>query len=283
MRRRVFVLALVLGIASLLSKATAQQAPPGPQKPQGPVAPASSAVQRRASVATTTIHITDSVGAPLAEVDVRATGPVDRQGITDAEGVVQFSSLAGGVYRLHFQQEAFITLERDVTIRVGQPSRVDVMLTTAPKIVKEAPPPAPPPPPPPPPLPPPAPVATPRRREPTTVSIPTFLDRNFIGREATKESVLECADAASIRLLQLRDPLREHVHASADEALYVVAGEGTVRINGREEQVASGVLSIIPRGNAHEITRRGRNPVIVLSILSGASCEGAAGEPPTPR
>jgi mannose-6-phosphate isomerase-like protein (cupin superfamily) len=185
------------------------------------------------------------------------------------------------VYRLHFQQEAFITLERDVTIRVGQPFRVDVMLTTAPKIVKEAPAPASPPPPPP--LPPPAPVETPRRREPITVSIPTFLDRNFIGREATKESVLECADATSVRLLQLRDPLREHVHASADEALYVVAGEGTVRINGREEQVASGVLSIIPRGNAHELTRRGRNPVIVLSILSGASCEGAAGESPTAR
>ena len=283
MSRLVFVLMLVLGTTSLLARATAQQAPPGSQKPQGPVAPASPAVQRRAPAATTTIYVTDGVGTPVSGVDVRATGPVDRQGITDAEGLVRFNRLASGMYRLHFEREAFITLERDVAIRVGTPSRVDVMLTAAPEVVEEAPAPAPPPPPPPPPpLPPPAPVEPPLRREPVTVSIPTFLDRNFIGREPTKESPLGCADSASIRLLQLRDPLSEHVHATTDEVLYVVAGEGMVRINGRDEQVASGVLSIIPRGNAHELIRRGRNPIIVLSILTGTSCESGPGKQTPP-
>ena len=285
MRRCAVVLTLVLGIASLLSPAVAQQAPPEPQKPPGPVAPAGPVVQRKAPapiITVMTVHVTDGVGSPLSGVDVRATGPVDRQGSTDADGLVQFTSLAGGTYRLHLEREAFIILERDISFRVGQPSRVDVMLTTAPPIVKEAPAPAPPPPPPPPPQPPP-PSPPPVPREPVTVSIPTFLDRNFIGREPTKASLLGCADAASARLLQLREPLPEHVHATEDEAVYVVAGEGTVRINAREAPITAGVLSIIPRGAAHEITRRGRNPLILLSILSGTPCERAPGESPVPR
>lgn len=285
MRCRAIVVTLISGIVSLPSPALTQQTPPEPPRPRGPVARTGPAVQRRAPAATMTIYVADGVGSLLSGVDVRATGPVDRQGGTDAEGLVQFHNLAAGVYRLHFEREGFITLERDVTIRVGQPSRVDAMLTRAPEIVKEAPPPTPPPPPPPPPsLALPAPIETARPREAVTVSIPTFLDRNFIGREPTKAAVLGCTDKASVRLLQLREPLPEHVHATEDEALYVVAGEGTVRINAREAQIAAGSLSIIPRGATHDVTRRGRNPLILLSVLSGTSCEeGAPRESPVAR
>src|SRR5438034_1329872 len=83
----------------------------------------------------------------------------------------------------------------------------------------------PPAPPPPPPVPPPAsaPVAS---GPAVNVSIPVFLEKNFIGRDPLKESVLGCTPDATARLLQLREALASHTHAGLDEILYVVAGEG---------------------------------------------------------
>ena len=113
-----------------------------------------------------------------------------------------------------------------------------------------------------------------------TVSIPTFLDRNLIGREPLKESTLGCTATATTRLLQLRDTLAEHVHANIDEMLYVVAGEGTLLVPGRAAApIAPGSLSIVPRGAPHAIERRGKNPLIVLSILSGTPCTAETGAP----
>jgi len=59
--------------------------------------------------------------------------------------------------------------------------------------------------------------------------------------------------------------------------LYVVAGEGTIRTRGESKTVAAstvtaGALSVIPHGVAHAIERRGKNPLMVLSMLSGAPC-----------
>jgi mannose-6-phosphate isomerase-like protein (cupin superfamily) len=62
--------------------------------------------------------------------------------------------------------------------------------------------------------------------------------------------------------------------------LYVVAGEGTLLIpNHAPAAVAPGSLSIVPRGTPHAIERRGRNPLIVLSMLSGVPCTAEAGAP----
>ena len=73
-------------------------------------------------------------------------------------------------------------------------------------------------------------------------------------------------------LIQLRDPLTEHTHDGADEALYVVAGEGVVRIAGRDVPVTAGTLAMVPRGTAHTITRQGTKVLVLLSTLSGPPC-----------
>ena len=57
-----------------------------------------------------------------------------------------------------------------------------------------------------------------------------------------------------------------------DEIVYVVAGEGTIRIADQSANVAPGSLSVIPRGLAHSFERRGKNPLIMLSMLAGAPC-----------
>ena len=179
--------------------------------------------------------------------------------------------LVAGTYRFRFEHEGFITFEREATVRAGQPLMLDVALSAAPL------PPAPEPPRPPPPAVPlpvsvPSSVSSAPTAPPTSVSIPSFIDKNYIGREPLKESVLGCLADSTTRLLQLHDALGEHTHADMDEILYVVAGEGAVRSKANTSTIAAGSLTIIPHGQLHAIERRGKNPLMVVSILSGAPC-----------
>src|SRR5581483_1487283 len=99
-------------------------------------------------------------------------------------------------------------------------------------------------------------------------------------RDPLKESVLGCTGASTTRLLQLRDPIAAHTH-DLDEIVYVVAGDGAIRLRaasaGDESTVVhAGSLTVIPRGTSHAIERRGKNPLIVLSTLAGAPCQTPA-------
>jgi quercetin dioxygenase-like cupin family protein len=58
--------------------------------------------------------------------------------------------------------------------------------------------------------------------------------------------------------------------------LYVVAGEAALKVGQeRAQRITSGWFSIIPRGTVHSLTRTGRNPVILLSMLGGQPCSSA--------
>ena len=105
------------------------------------------------------------------------------------------------------------------------------------------------------------------------MSIPDFVSRNFIGKEALKESTLGCTRTATTRLLQVRDAIASHSHADVDEVFYVVAGEGSVTMAQKGAlPIGPGSLGILPRGAPHTIERRGKNPLILLSTLTGAPC-----------
>lgn len=217
----------------------------------------------------TQVTVRDMSGTPLAGVTVTVSGGGSIEERTNEAGTVPLT-LSDGVYRLRFDREGFITLEREVTIRAGRPREIAVSLNRAP--APAAPPPAPAPPPEPE-----VPVATAGRSiPPANVSITAFLEKNFVGRDPLKESVLGCLPEATARLLQIREPLARHAHDEVDEVLYVVAGEGALRIGEGATELAPGSLSTIPRGTAHALERRGRNPLIVLSTLAGAPCAVAA-------
>lgn len=212
------------------------------------------------------IEVTTPSGDPIEGVRVVLTGPVERAGQSDAKGSLGFTGLRAGTYRLRFEHDDFVTLERDVTIAAAaRHAQVDAVLTPRPPK-----PPEPPPPPPPPP-------ETPRPAgEPSTTDVPAFAERNFIGRsEPQKVSTVGCTGYATVRILQVRDPLDGRVNPDADETLYVVAGEAAMRLGGSERMLAPGMLVVIPRGTASSIERRGRNPVILISVQSGPACPDA--------
>jgi len=233
---------------------TMQSAPPTQTRPRP-----------RPRSTSTHIVVRDQSGAPVQGARVAVSGAATKEATTDAHGAASLASMRDGSYRLRFEREGFITLERDVTVRTGQPAEIDVVLNAAPT------------PPPPEPSPTPAPQAgaSSSPGPPVIVSIPAFLDKNFIGRDPLKESVLGCTGDSTTRVLQIRDALAVHTHAALDEIIYVVAGDGAVRLGAQSTPITAGALAVVPRGVAHSLERRGKNPLIVLSVLAGAPCQAA--------
>jgi mannose-6-phosphate isomerase-like protein (cupin superfamily) len=251
---------LVAGLA--IAQLTAEK-PPQPQTPAPRrAAPARPAASRQ----TVTIFVTDRQGRPLEGATVTATGPMDREGKTDADGNVLLQNVGAGTYRLRFEHPASVTLEREITVGT-RPVKVSAELSPAP------PPPAPPKPEPAAAPPPPAPP--PPSGPPTSLSIPDFVEKNYVVNSPSKMSPVGCTGTSTATLLQLRDPLAEHSHDDADEMLYVVAGEGVERIGGVETNLTAGTFAVVPRGTPHSITRRGSRPIILLSILTGPPCTPA--------
>jgi len=70
----------------------------------------------------------------------------------------------------------------------------------------------------------------------------------------------------------LREPSDEQARDDVDEYLYVIGGEGTIRIVGAERPLKAGVFVMVPRGVARTIVPKGRNPLIVLTIKAGEKC-----------
>jgi mannose-6-phosphate isomerase-like protein (cupin superfamily) len=228
-------------------------------------APRSTAKPTTFKPATLTINVTDSTGTPLADAAVSTTsGPVSREGVTAPDGSLQLVNLRAGSYRLRFEREGAVALERDVTLRAGESQTIDVALSAAP-----APPKAPEPPPPSP-----ASTTLPPPGEPRVTPVPLFLEKNFIGgREGRKDSLLGCTPTGTATLHQLRETWAEHTHDDAEEWIYVVAGEGTLRIGTNDQRMQAGTFSLVPHTMAHALVPQGRNPLILISVLSGPVCK----------
>jgi mannose-6-phosphate isomerase-like protein (cupin superfamily) len=250
---------LLLVSLALIPGALVAQTPPA-QTPapvaRRPVAPA---------VATSLVFkVTDSVGTPLPDVRVATLAPVARDGVTSRDGSLLFTNMRAGTYRVRFTRDGSITLERDIVVRNGESLVIDVSLNAAP-----APPKAP------------EPVkptqtetpkALPPPGEPKVTAVPLFLEKNFINRDPRKDSPLGCTPTGTATLHQLREAWLNHSNTDADEWIYVVAGEGTIRIGTNDQRVTAGTFTLIPRTITHALLPSGRNPFIVISVLSGPPC-----------
>jgi Carboxypeptidase regulatory-like domain/Cupin domain len=263
MTTKTFALVLLCWTASsmLHAQAPAAQAPPAQPPAAQPARPAARPAAP-AATSTVTIQVTNSSGLPFANVQVTAQGPLSRDGVTAEDGSVRFAGMRAGAYRLRFVREGAITLERDMTLRAGEPMLVDVSLSAAPVAPKPEPPPAP------------TPASGPDKPlgppvEPKLTAIPTFLEKNFIGREGKKDSQLGCTSTGSATLVQLREALLNQTHDDMDEWIYVVAGEGTLRLGTAEQHLQAGTFSLVPHTVAHGLLPVGRNPLIFVSMLSG--------------
>lgn len=208
------------------------------------------------------VTVVDPSGAPLPEVRVTMTGPAERTGRTEA-GRLVFEGVPAGTYRFRFEKDGFVPFEKELAARGSVPVDVKATLTPAP-----APPPAAP-----------APVApaapapddlTPAR--PVVLDMPAFIEKNYVGRAAGKTTPLGCSTYGSSTLIQINEPIASHAHADADEFIYVIAGQGMVKLGERDEPLGPGVYLLIPRGLAHSFTAGPKKPLVMISTRAGEKC-----------
>lgn len=258
---------LALALAMQQTPAPAQQPPAAPP---ATAAPAPAPARRPPAVQTSslTIHVTDRKGLSAQGVKVVAEGPLGRDGVTDAAGQVLFLTLPNGTYRVQASGDAFITLEKEVTLRAGTTTPpLEFTLTAAP------PPPEPPPPPAPAPVvtPPPAAPSAPAG-DPKVLSIFELFEKSPDVKDPFKYFPVGCSGLDNTQLLVVRDAIKTTADASIDRMLYLVGGEATLVTSGREQKLSPGWYALVPRGSALTLTRRGKNPAVVLSVSGGQPC-----------
>jgi hypothetical protein len=255
-----------------LMQAPAAQPPAKPVTPPVTTTPTAKPRPAASGGATTTalLFVTDSSGRSIEDVTVTVMGPVDREVKSPASGPTRIQGLRGGTYRLRFTREGFITFEKELVWRAGSAApELSVTLNPAPA------PPAPPPPAPAAAAPAPTPAAPklPSPGTPKSMSLLDFIEKNFISaREPQKENLVGCSGVGQALLWQVREPWGGRQHESADGMIYVIAGDGSIKIGDRDFAVTNGSFSVVPRGTTYTLSRRGRNPLIILALLAGAPC-----------
>jgi mannose-6-phosphate isomerase-like protein (cupin superfamily) len=186
------------------------------------------------------IAVADPSGAPVGNVRVSVSGPVERTTRTE-----------------RFEKDGYITLEREVSGRGSKP--IDVKVTLMPV-----------------PLPPIEPVGSlpPQQMDPKMVvlDMPAFIEKNYVGRAPAKTIALGCATGGNSTLIQINEPLAQHAHDDADEFIYVIAGEGMAHFGQRQEPLGPAVFLMIPRRMAHTIAPGKKKPLVMISLRAGEKC-----------
>jgi quercetin dioxygenase-like cupin family protein len=273
-----------LALAILLQ---AQASPPPPPSSPAPSPRPAATTQARQATASTAkpgslaITVVSETGDPQAGAMVTVHGAVDRAGVSGTDGVVGVQGLPAGTYRCRITRDGFIALDKEVTIRAGARTAAEAVLSPAP---------APPPPPPPPPpaetrtVPPAGTAGLPR-----ILSIPDLAEQMLRESSAVAERQLGCSGVAATTLIAARESLPLRREADLDVMIYMVAGDATLTMGQRDQTVSAGWFGLVPRGTSYSLTRRGRNPMVLLVVESGKPCaagttgSGAASPERVPR
>jgi mannose-6-phosphate isomerase-like protein (cupin superfamily) len=213
------------------------------------------------AVATVDVLVTDRRGRPLPSARVVIDGISEREGTTNTAGRIVFRNMTPGAYKLQVARDAYITFEKEFEIRTARRSlKVSAALSPtsslsarAPKKMPEAAKPA-------------------GQPGPQIVSLPDLAEKQLAGRGDVKESPIGCSGATGARLIQVEESLSDAVHAGAEQMFYIVAGEGELTVGGKTGHVKPGMFSIIPRGTSYALDRKGRKPVVLLSVVGGQPC-----------
>jgi hypothetical protein len=242
---------------------TPAPAAPATQKPAG-TTPAPRRAPTTSARSGMAITVTNPQGATIGGVQVALMGPTERSGETNGSGQVSFPGLQAGTYRLRFSGDDVTAFEKEVAIRAGQIANVDVTLTAAPEpkvIVKEAP------------APPPTTAAVGPKGLPVTYAIGDLLEKEYVGKQPRRETLLSCSGNQRAAMIQLNEAMPERLYENADAIYYVLGGEGTLMLNGKEMKLGLNGFASVPRGTSHSFAKRGSRLLVLLSVLSGEPCE----------
>lgn len=269
MTRTLVLMALVSGLGAAPQTGAAKP-------PASTTATAAQTTPSSARYGSIDLTVTSQSGAFLADAHVRAEGPTSRQGSTGADGETVLANVTAGTYRCRIQRDGYVTLEKELVVKTGARTTAEAVLSPAMPSAAPAPAPAS--------CPAPAPVSTTSSNLvaglPVTVSLVDQLaDQLLKSKDAVAEHVIGCSGDTEAKLIRLTGGLESQTHANADVMLYMIAGDATLTMNGKDSNIGPGWFGLVPRGTTHTINRRGNKPLLVLSIESGQACSnnGAPG------
>lgn len=216
-----------------------------------------------------TLTVTDKSGRTLEGVQVEMMGPTSRQDQTNNLGQLNFSQIQTGTYLLRFTGDAVTTFEREVQVAAGKIGHFDISLSPAPpprEIVKEIPAP---------PAPEPRPITGPVGAA-QLLSLYDLAEKEIESKTPRREVLVACSGTLRTTMVTLiKEDQPKRMYKDAEVSYYVLGGEATVNVDGKEMTLPPGGYVAVPRGATFSITSKGKKALSLLSLLSGEPCEQA--------
>lgn len=114
-----------------------------------------------------------------------------------------------------------------------------------------------------------------RLSESTVTSIPDLVRLDPVGAgEPVKVTTLHGDGSHTCNVVQVRGRVRSHLHRRSHEIVCVIAGEGRLRLGGKEFHVSAGDAIFVARGTMHSFESTGPEPAVVLSVFVPGFVEG---------
>jgi quercetin dioxygenase-like cupin family protein len=96
-------------------------------------------------------------------------------------------------------------------------------------------------------------------------------------------TLLHGDDDVTIQLVSLRAPVAMHRHLKSEEVVYLLSGEGVLRLGQGERTLRAGDLVVIPRDTPHAFTPTGSAPAVLLQTFVPHLIEGDRIPEPKPQ
>ncbi len=106
-------------------------------------------------------------------------------------------------------------------------------------------------------------------------SLYDLAEKELRARQPRPQILVACSGNTRSTLVFLTAEQPQRNYEDAEVSYYVLGGEATFRVGGKDTSLAAGGYVAIPRATPFSISRRGNRPLSLLSVLSGAPCEEA--------
>ena len=258
-------LSVAIGFLALVLQTPTPTASPKPAASSPPATQGAGTTANRPGALVLTVL--NEKGEPLTGASVAVRGAADRSGTTGTDGAVTLQNIPVGTVRVRVTRDGFMTLEKEVSIRSAARTTSEAVLSMAPPA--PAPPPTP------------TPTPTPESRPMTPAGalgtpkmsfVTDLVDQMLKDSQPVVTRQVGCSGVMETSLILTRENI-SHRHTDVDETIYIVAGEGSLTVADKNQNIEGGWFGFVPRGVPHSITRRGRNPMVLLVVTSGKPCE----------
>jgi mannose-6-phosphate isomerase-like protein (cupin superfamily) len=100
-------------------------------------------------------------------------------------------------------------------------------------------------------------------------------ERERNSKQPHREVLLSCSGNTRNMLVILSEEQAQRIYDAAEATFYVISGQGAAHIGALQSVIGAGTFVSVPRGTPFSIGPQGKNPLILLSSLSGEPCEQA--------